>query len=336
MKAYSEFNRLIETALAYRSSKPLLVALHYDLFTSIEKGPRTAPALARRLGLDPRALGVVLDAVAASGFLKKRGPAYANTGFSRRMLVAGSPSYQGHNLRYLERTWDAWSELKTVVKTGRPRRSLLDWIGRDRFSAGYIRAMGEVAKGPARDLARTLDLGRVVRSLDVGCGSGAYSAAIVEKAPGVEAVLLDLPRTLGVTRRLLAGHRAAKRMKFRPGDFLKDSFGEKEFDLVLISNVSHVEDEAGNRALIAKAFRALRPGGRLVIHDYLAGTGGRSSPFVASLAVHLLVFTGRGGVYSEAQYRAWLRGAGFRRIEALPVAAGSVHHSAAVVGHRLN
>lgn len=336
MKTYAEFNRLIETALAYRSSKPLLVALHYDLFTWIAKGHETAPRLARRLGLDARALGIVLDAVAASGYLRKKADRYANTPFTRRLLVSTSPAYQGNNLRYLEQTWDAWSELKEVVKTGRPRNGLLEWIGKDRFSEGYIRAMGEVARAPARDLAGQLDLRGDLRTLDVGCGSGAYSAAFVDKNPRIEATLLDLPRTLGVTKSLLAGHRRAERFRYRAADFLHEELGRGEFDLAVISNVTHCEDAPNNRELVKKAHRALKPGGRLVIHDYAADPSRTRERFTATLAVHLLVFTGRGGVYTREEYGDWLRKAGFSRIEARPVAQGSVHHSWAIIGRKLN
>lgn len=334
--SYAPFNRLIETALAYRSSKPLLVALHYDLFTWIERGRRTAQALALGLELDRRAVGVVLDAVAAAGFLKKDGLHYANTPFSRKVLVSTSPHYQGNNLKYQEQIWDAWSDLKGVVKAGRPRLSLLDWIHKDVFTEDYIKAMGDVARAPAKDLAGKLGLEGVSRTLDVGCGPGVYSAAFVDRNPRIEAVLLDLPRTLDVTRRLLASHRYAGRFAFRPADFLKDSFGEAEFDLVLISNVTHVEDEANNLKLVEKARRALRPGGRLVIHDYLAEPSRPSSAFVANLAVHLLVFTGRGSVYTLEQYRGWLRESGFGRIHHRAVAEGSVHRSAAVIGRKLD
>ena len=53
---------------------------------------------------------------------------------------------------------------------------------------------------------------------------------------------------------------------------------------------------------MAKAAQALRPGGRLVIHDYLAASSPAAARFTATLAVHLLVFTGRGNVYNLKDY----------------------------------
>ncbi len=331
---FNDFNRLAETVLAYRSSKPLLVALHYDLFTWIEQGTPTAEWLSKKLDLDRRALGILLDAVTALGFLKKRAGSYVNTPLAKKLLVSTSPQYKGNNLKYQEQTWDAWSDLKYVIKSGRPRLSLIDWIHKDAFTGDYIKAMGDVAQEPARDLAGKLGLERVSRTLDVGCGPGVYSAAFVDRNPSIQAVLLDLPRTLGVTRRLLKDHRHAGRFLFRPADYLTDTFGDNEFDLALISNVTHVEDEGNNRKLVQKAHRALRPGGRLVIHDFVAEPIRTAPKFAAILAVHLLLFTGKGNVYTLEEYAGWMRRIGFQRISHKRIAADSLHPSMAVIGHK--
>lgn len=328
----SDHTTLLKTVLAYRESKPLLVAMHYDLFTWVERGWNTPDALARRLKLDRRAVGIVLDAVAATGFVKKDGPRYANTALGKDLLVQSSPNYRGSNLKYQEATWEAWSDLKSVVKTGRPKLSLLQWIHKDAFGEDYIKAMGDVAREPARELADKLGLARVERSLDVGSGAGTYSAAFVLRNPLIEATLFDLPRSLKAAKGLLAAHPFAHRFRYRSGDFLKHSLGSREFDLVLVSNVTHCESEANNLRLVQKAYRALRPGGRLVIHDYVSDRSLTSERFAAMLAVHLLVFTGRGNVYSLDQYAGWLRKKGFEGIRHLRVGEGSLYPSTAVIG----
>lgn len=331
---FTDFNELAQLALSYRAAKPLLVALHYDLFTEVERGRDTALKLARRLKLEPRATGIVLDALCALGRLEKHGTRYRNTRAGKRLLVAGSPDYMGSNLRYQEYTWDAWSDLRHVLKTGKPRTDLVGWIKKDFFTADYIRAMGDVTRVPAKDLAAKLPWKGVRRSLDVGSGAGTFSAAFVERAPALKADLLDLPEPLAVARGLLRGHADYARFGFKKADYLKDSFGEEVYDQVLISNVTRVEDEASNRLLVAKAFRALRSGGRLVIHDYVIAPDRTSPRFSALLNLHLLVFTGKGSAYTVAEYERWLTDAGFAVDARVPVAEASLHPSLAIVGRK--
>ncbi|MBI3288314.1 MAG: methyltransferase domain-containing protein [Elusimicrobia bacterium] len=329
---FADFNPLAELVLSYRSAKPILVAIHYDLFTWIEKGCDSAAALARRRRLDAPAVERLLDAVCALGYLRKRGSHYRNTRAGRRLLVEGSPDYVGSNLKYQEFTWDAWSDLREVLKTGKPRRGLVDWIRRDFFTADYIKAMGDVTRAPARELARKLDWRGVTRSLDVGSGAGTFSAAFVERAPELTAELLDLPEPLAVAQGLLARHPRRRRLAFKEANYLTDDFGSAAYDLVLISNVTRVEDEAANRLLVRKAHAALRPGGRLVIHDYVIEPGRTGPKFAALMSLHVLLFTGKGRAYSAAEYERWMRAAGFRAAARIPIAKASLHPSLAVVG----
>lgn len=331
---FADFNPLAELALSYRAAKPLLVCLHYDLFTHVQGGLDTPERLARRLKLDPYAVRLLLDAMASLGWLRKSGGRYRNTPAGRRLLVSTSPDSMVSNLKYQEYTWDAWSDLREVVRTGRPRLDLRDWIKRDFFTADYIKAMGDVTRVPAAELACKLDWRGVTRSLDVGSGAGTFSGAFVSAAPGLTADLLDLPKPLAVARGLLRGHPHADRLRYRAANYLTDRLGDREYDLILISNVTRVEDASVNRRLVREAHRALRPGGRLVIHDYSIAPDRTAPRFSALLNLHLLVFTGKGRVYTPGEYRRWMRDAGFAPAPSIKIAKDSLHPSLAVVGRK--
>ena len=331
---FADFNKLAELVLSYRSAKPVLVALHYDLFSWIEKGFDTPRRLAGRLGLDANALERLLDALCAVGYLGKNGARYRNTRPGRRLLVAASADYVGNSLKYQEYTWDAWSDLRHVLKAGKPHRDLLGWIRKDFFTADYIKAMGDVTRQPARELTRKLDWTGVSRSLDVGSGAGTFSAAFVSRAPHLTAELLDLPAPLAVARGLLSRHPHRRRLVFKEADYIADSLGEGEYDLILISNVTRVEDEKTNRLLVRKAYRALRPGGRLVIHDYALAPDRTGPKFAALMSLHVLLFTGKGRAYTAGEYTGWQRDAGFGRIARIPICRESLHPSLAVVGRK--
>ena len=85
-------DRLIDEIMGYRKAKILMVSAYLDVFTPLES-PRSAAALARRLALDARAVEMLLDALTAIGYLRKRGTLYGNAPIAARHLVRGRPGY---------------------------------------------------------------------------------------------------------------------------------------------------------------------------------------------------------------------------------------------------
>jgi len=106
--------------------------------------------------------------------------------------------------------------------------------------------------------------------LDAGCGTGAYSEAIVGKVGRIEAI--DLSKgMLAQARRKLAGAEAAGRIGFQEGSILALPFEAESFDAVMINQVVHHLGDAGEgyarlRAAVAEFARILRPGGLLIVN----------------------------------------------------------------------
>jgi hypothetical protein len=66
-----------------------------------------------------------------------------------------------------------------------------------------------------------------------------------------------------------------------------------------------------NRALLRRCHRALRPGGSLVIHDFVMNADRTAPRAGAIFALQMLVATPGGSTYSGEQLAAWLAEAGF-------------------------
>jgi len=81
---------------------------------------------------------------------------------------------------------------------------------------------------------------------------------------GLRAVVLNLPQAVEQAAPLLGGEGMGERVTLRAGDALTDDLGTDAFDLIMLSLVHHFDD-ATNRSLVARAARALRPGGLLLI-----------------------------------------------------------------------
>ncbi len=108
--------------------------------------------------------------------------------------------------------------------------------------------------------------------LDAGCGTGAYSQAIVDRVGRVEA--LDMSRGMLAAARAKLGDAAAQgRIAFHQGSIAELPFDDGALDAVMINQVlHHLDDEAAadypvHRRIIGEFARVLRPGGGLVINS---------------------------------------------------------------------
>ncbi len=326
-------DRLIDEIMGYRKAKILMVAAYLDVFTPLET-PRSAAALARLLSLDARAVEILLDALAAIGYLSKRGRLYANAPIAARYLVRGRPGYMGDNLKYQEMIWDAWGDLRHSIGKGGAVRPLEYWLLRHKgFTQEYIRGMDNIARGPAAEIAAIAGPAPGSRLLDVGAGPGTYSLAFLRANPEMRATLLDLPSTLKVTRRMLAEHpRLAARARLKAGNYRDAAFGSAEYDLVLLSHITHDESPEVNRRLIEESWRALKPGGRIIIHDFMLDADRVRPVFGALFSVHMLAYTEGGRTYTATEYEKWLRRAGFVRLTGHRIAVKSRNTSRIVIG----
>ncbi|WP_151719065.1 bifunctional demethylmenaquinone methyltransferase/2-methoxy-6-polyprenyl-1,4-benzoquinol methylase UbiE [Gemmobacter serpentinus] len=105
------------------------------------------------------------------------------------------------------------------------------------------------------------------RLLDVAGGTGDISFRYLKRAPGAEAVVLDMTESMLVEGRLRAeADSMADRLGWVVGDAMALPFPANSFDTYTISfgirNVTRVQDA------LNEAYRVLRPGGRLMVLEF--------------------------------------------------------------------
>lgn len=311
------FDELLGKARAYQESRTLLTAIELDLFTAVGGGA-TAEDVASRIGASLRGTRLLLDAVVAIGGLTKAEGVYRNTPETARYLVAGSPENAQPGLMHSVNLWHTWSSLTSAVRAG---TSVIE-PGVERREEGwtenFIAAMHRNGSVLARVVAGRLDLTGVRTVLDVGGGSGAYSIAFAEANPGLRATVFDLPHVLPLAERYLREAGVSDRVTTAAGDLRTAAFtGLGQFDLVLLSNICHMLDEAENRDLLRRCFAATAPGGRVAIRDFIIDENRTSPKQAAVFALNMLVGTRGGSSYSEAEYTSWLREAGYEAVKRL-------------------
>lgn len=294
---------------AWRGSRILLSAVELDLFSAL-KGGATAEEAAKRAGTDVRGTGIVLHALASLGLIRKKGSKFFNTQMTADFLAEGGASDWRLGIGHQIGLWKSWSDLTGVVKRGgpqaRPERSEAD-------TQAFIGLMHQHGVSRGKVLAKALDLRDVKRAIDLGGGSGAYSIAMARKNPKLHVTLFDRPEVILIAKSHVAEEGMDKNFTFVAGDLTMDDFGDG-FDLALISSICHQFSPAQNEALIGKAFKSLRPGGRLAIQDFILNETRTSPMHAAIFAVNMLVNTEGGNSYTVSEYREWLQQAGFGKV----------------------
>lgn len=309
----TSFQRITNSAYSFREPRVLLTAFELDIFTLVGMEPKSSEEIANLAATNPRATDRLLNALCASGFLRKRNGSFANTPLTSRFLVRGGPEYLG-GLMHQVHLWDTWSTLTEAVRRGSraAERGPASGHGANVLEA-FIAAMHTRAIRQAPVIVKLINLKNVRLVLDVGGGSGAFSFAFARAKKGLSAIVFDLPNVVQLTQRYIKAENLERSVSTIAGDYTVDELGDN-FDLVFMSAIIHSNSTEANRRLFRKAFEALNPGGRLVVSDFIMNDDRTSPAAGAYFALNMLVNTAEGDTYSESEIRNWMKEAGFRKV----------------------
>ena len=306
-------DELAQSIRGFQESRVILTALELNLFTAIGSGATAAQAAAAA-GTDARATEMLLNALASLDLVRKDGVVFHNAPVAARFLAAGSPDSARMAMLHTARLWHRWSGLTECVRTG---TATPDERGAESTEA-FIAAMHNNARQRAAQLVLAVGAG-ANRMLDVGGGSGAYAIAFAKANPQLRAEVFDQPTVLAIAERHIREAGLEERISTRAGDLRTDEFGGG-YDLVLISAICHMLGVDENRNLLARVDRALAEGGRVAIQDFLLRADKTGPRAGALFSLNMLVNTRGGASYSEDEYTAWLREAGFGDVRRVPLA----------------
>jgi SAM-dependent methyltransferase len=146
--------------------------------------------------------------------------------------------------------------------------------------------------------------------LDIGGSHGYYSVALCRRYRSLSSTILDLPQAVEHAAPILAREGMGDRVVHRAGDALTEPLGESAYDLIFISSLVHHFDDATNVELTRRCARALRPGGHLVILDYIRLESPNEGGQVAWLMNFYFALTSRSGAFSFDDMRRWQERAG--------------------------
>jgi len=304
---------LTQAIQAFQQSRAILTALELDVFTAVGQGSTAAEAAAK-LHTDPRATEMLLNTLVALNLLAKRDKVFQDMPASARYFAAGSPDDARAGLMHIAHLWRRWSNLTECVRRGTAVDGQEAGDRGEEWTRAFIAAMDRNARERAAQVVRALGTDGVKRMLDVGGGSGAYAIAFARANETLHADVLDTTAVVPIAQAHIDKAGLAQRVKTRVGDLRKDKLGEG-YDLVLLSAICHMLSSEQNRDLLRRCHDALAPGGRAVIQDFLLKPDKTGPKTAALFSLNMLVGTKSGASYSEDEYAAWLREAGFQDVQ---------------------
>lgn len=291
---------------------------HLRVFERLAAGPKSVDALAAELQLAPRSAVVLFTALRAMRLLTtdEVGQLMLSP-TAREHLLPDGPFFVGDYVGLAAEAPSVLRMTELLRNNGPQRREETAFIYREgtetameaEASARHLTlALAGRAKNVAPALAAAVDASQARTLLDLGGGTGIYAIALLQKNPQLRAVVFDRPEVLKVAAEMAAEYGVADRVELVPGDMFVDPL-PTNVDLVLLSNILHDWDVPECRKLVGRSAAALRPGGRVLIHDVFLNDALDGPLPIALYSASLFSLT-EGRAYSAAEYRALLAEAG--------------------------
>src|SRR5439155_1092543 len=149
-----------------------------------------------------------------------------------------------------------------------------------------------------------------MRVLDIAAGHGIFGIAIAQRNPSAEIVAVDWAPVLEVASENARKMGVGARHRPLPGDAFTADFGTG-FDVALVTNFLHHFDAPTNVAFLKRVNAALKPGGRVVILEFVPNDDRVTPPMAARFSLMMLAGTTSGDAFTFDELRRMLSEAGF-------------------------
>lgn len=325
---------ILNTAFAFWSSKVLLTAVEFGVFTTLGNRHLAGSELGSELSLHPRGIADFLDALVAMKFLDRDGNGadakYFNTPSGTLYLDRNSPRYVGGILEMLNaRLFKFWHDLPEALRTGKPQNEVKHGqkgIFEELYAElpkleQFMGAMTGLSRINFEAFAAKFDFAPFKTVCDVGGATGLLCIEVAKKNSHLKCVSFDLPPVESIARKSIAAAALSDRISTVAGDFFKDPIPKA--DLITMGMILHDWNLEKKMHLIRAAYDALPSGGALVAIEALIDDERRENVFGLLMSLNMLIEFGDAFDYSAADFRKWCGEVGFKRFEVLHLAGPS-------------
>jgi ubiquinone/menaquinone biosynthesis C-methylase UbiE len=218
--------------------------------------------------------------------------------------------------------YENWTQLTNVVRSGQPAGGAQILADIEAYFSELVKGLYVSNYPTARKLASLLKVGTEktgLRILDVAGGSAVWSMALLESDLTNSATVLDYPTVIQVAKNFIEKHGLTNRYDFLEGDLEVMDFPTAEYDLAILGNICHAIGPAAVQKLFHNVAKALKPGGQVVIIDFVPDDQRSKAGWPLLFGVNMLVCTMDGNVFTASQYSNWLADAGMTLSEVHPL-----------------
>lgn len=267
-----------QVAYGFMASQALFTGLEAGVFDHIaSKGdkPVSIQELQELTGINAPRLQTLVTALTAMRALRfEQGDGYLLSPNSAKFLARSSKQFYGDYLRLQmgRQFYGHMASLPDAVMEGKAP-DYTEWFKDPSEAECYTKAQHNGSMATARQLLKRVDLRDARSVLDVGGGSGAFAIQLCRHLPELRVVILELPEVCKTGEDIVSTEPASvsSRVRFVRGSCLgawPQELSACQHDLVLMSYVSGSVPSSEIQVMYRKAFTHLRPGGRLLVHDF--------------------------------------------------------------------
>lgn len=305
------FQQIQQISNGYQASCVLGAACELNLFSALihAEEPLSAEELARQLRWDERGTKVLLDALCSLSLLSRAEGKYAVLPEFCEILDENHPQTMVP-MGCLRQ----WSQLAWTVKAGIPAPSHNSLLGAREDNRSFVLGMHSLAVRTIPGLMEKMREAGILhfrKILDLGGASGSWLWAFLEANPEAEGILLDLPPAIREAEKRFQGTPLENRTTFVAGNFYEMEYPQG-INFLWISAIIHQQDSAATLEMFQKSYRALEPGGKIVLRDVFYPENQTPPPAAAFFAVNMLCNTAAGKVYTAEETFGLLEKAGFQ------------------------
>jgi SAM-dependent methyltransferase len=310
--------RLMNIAFAFCQSQCLFAAVELGIFSLLEGTVLTEQEIGTHANVDQRGRAEFLDSLVALGLLTRKATGYTNAPAASMYLVKTNPFYIGGLLEFMAaRLYPVWRRLTEGLQTGLPQNEALEEpdyyanLGADKTRHSvFLNGMTGLSARPAHVIAARFPWRQHKTFVDLGGATGSLAIELLKFHAHLFGVVFDLPSVQPFFETFASNF--GDRLIFYAGDFFKDPLPSA--DVFILGHVLHNWNADQKLCLLSKVYEAVKPGGAIIIYEWLLDES-REKLLGLFDSLNMLLVTRTGCSISEGACHTFLQSAGFEGAE---------------------